>query len=312
KIFPPVEKYFTEDYRIPSIKKVRAEESEKGKFLVYIGIDGQNNLLPGKDYFIDLRYGEKDSIFSEISLLQKIEIDYEENVILNGSEIICSSFGLDKDTDYYIYVKLIGKNPSLQTPYSKTVLHTTDGIYPGIIYSLEGEGRESSVYVTWENNCNRFNIYSGDSPGNLNFLKTVTGNSAVIDNLVNGTIYYFSVSPLSETDQEGPVAYPVALCPKDCTPPPSPEGLYVEYKKENKKLQVMWNPVICDDLSCYRLYCFPSEQKIRLPFIIPSHICEMFIDNLSISHSYKIFVTSVDYNNNQSNPCEIKEIFIKE
>jgi hypothetical protein len=310
KIFPPAENYFSEDYRIPSIQELNAEESEKGHFAVYIRLQDENNLLPGEDYFIDLRYGEKDSVSREISLLKKIEIDYEKTIILNGSEIKCSSYGLDKDTDYYIYVKLIGKNPSIQTPYCKTFLHTTDGTYPGVIYSLQGEGRESSVYLTWEKESEKSNIYTGDSPDNLNFLKTVTGNSAVVDNLINGKIYYFSLSALSETGQEGPIANPVTVCPKDCTPPPPPEGLYVEYDKETEKLHITWNPVICDDLSCYRLYCFPSEQKIRLPLIIPSHMSEIFIDNLSVSHSYKIFITSVDYNNNQSNPCEIKEIFI--
>ena len=311
QIYPPPASYISEEaYIIPKIKNLKVRETNKGNFTINFLLEGieTTDLIPGENLFLDIRYSEKDISIKKVQLLKRVYVDYNSFIKDN---ISVSSSGLDKDTTYYFFVKLLTKNPSIQTPYEKSTLHTEDGLYPGLIYSLQGEGRESSVYLIWEDEyVKSYNIYMGQDPESMTKYSTSTENNITIEGLTNNKAYYFSVSATSDKGEEGCLSAPIIVYPQDCTPPPSPENIRIEYRKERKELYITWDVIYCQDLAGYMLYCFPREKGLRLPIILGSDVYETILEGLIEGYDYQLFITSIDYNNNQSQPAEVKEILI--
>ena len=307
QIFPPPDRYFSdEEYILPEISDLEIEETGRGGFLIAFELRGieDNKLLPGKDFFIDIRYGEIDNL----PALKPLEIDYK---LLDDNNISIESFGLDKDRDYIFYLRLVTKNPSVPVGYIKYTLHTRKGTYPGLIGGIKGEGRDSSLYLSWDRgeNLSSYNIYFGPNKDSMKKIKTLREENFLVEGLENNRAYCFSISGNSPEGEEGCLSYPITLYPKYFNPPPSPENLEAVYDRVNKKLHLSWSPVVCEDLAGYMVYCFLSEKGLRLPVVFNSSVLETSFNELKPG-IYTLFVTSFDHNRNQGPPCDRKEIFI--
>ncbi len=301
---------FTEENReipLPVIEDFNVKEIEKGKYIINIYLSDSEKFHSGENLYIDLKYSDRDISPDDIQLMKHIPVDY--STIKTGNPISITSFGLDKGKTYYFFLKLLGKNPLTQSRCLKKSITTKNGNYGGLISSFSAESRDGSVYLSWDGDEKKtYKIYRGNS-NDVKPYKETEGNNLLVEGLTNDRIYYFSICSLSDKEEEGCLSYPLTVSPRDTNPPEAPKNLYLKYSED--KLYITWDRSPSTDLSGYCLYCFRTDEYIRLPLILEQSETSWEFEGLEKGKNYTVFVTAVDWQNNQSEPYEKKYILIK-
>lgn len=319
KVFPSPDSYQKKDMRIPEVQDVVLNDKSHGKFEVIIKTvnKGKEEAIPGTNMFFDIRYSQSECEPPEVMLLPIMSMNYstltKSKKTSERTDYSFLSYGLDKGKNYFFYVKIIGNNITEKSYYKISTLKTRDGEYPELIKSVTGEGGEESALLKWEpssDNVSAYRIYYGETSENLDKKVDSKTNSFKIGGLKNGMVYYFSVCAVSGKGTEGCRSFPIAVCPKNCVPPPSPSNTNIDYN--NGYLRVTWDkPENSDRISGYYVYCNPS-CGMRLPLIIDRSNQEAQFSELRKGEDYTVFVTSFDSGYLQSYPSEIKKLKVPE
>ncbi|MFH1724441.1 MAG: fibronectin type III domain-containing protein [Elusimicrobiota bacterium] len=310
KIFPKPEAYYSKEKAaaLPEIKTFAIGEIGKGRYMASIEAASDDpGLTFGKDVFVDLRYSADKLPENELLLASRVEIDYDLLPVEKregGYAVTVDSFGLHDFKEYYFYLKLIGRHPEVRTPVKRAILVTKGGKHPDVVTDLKAEGREKSVVLSWKTSqegVERYNVYMGAHPQVLTKVDTVSEREAVVRELRNLEVYYFSVSAVDKDGAEGGLAYPVPAAPRKSAQPLPPKGLTVK-PADGHGLFIKWKPSPDEQLAGYRVYCFRSDRRLRLPLKVDKKLNELTIPGLEPGKKYTVFVTAVDFDNIQSPP----------
>ena len=319
RIFPPPTSYYAAPgaSHAPAPRRLTAKDEGRGRFSIALEVETPAGAKPtlGQEVFLDLRLADRALAGRKIALARRIKIDYQHCTWRQGGgglAVEYNDLGVAPGKRYFLYAKLHGRRPDDQTAYLSTALATIASPGPALVEGIKGEGREASVLVTWQKprGVAGFNVYSGKNARELAKVGSAQGSSFTVGGLRNGRGYYFAIVAVDAQGREGPLARPVLAFPKDCTPPLPPTDLRV-IPSIRHTLFVTWKLSPSKEVGGYRVYCFPSEQRLRYPLMVNSGTTKTVVANLEPGREYTVFVTAIDFQNNQSQAHEIKTVVAK-
>ncbi|MBN2444542.1 MAG: glycoside hydrolase family 9 protein [Spirochaetales bacterium] len=173
----------------------------------------------------------------------------------------------------------------------------------------------SQVNLDWQDNSesdlDHYNIYqsrtSGFTPGASTLIGTSTVSSFSATDLQAQTVYYFRVTAVDDSFNEGTPSSQVSattLTP-DPDPPGAPRGLLIS-SVDSFSITLDWYDNSEADLSKYRVYRSPSPGfSVGSTTYAGDTLVSNFIDTgLNSQTTYYYKVCSVDTSSNQSTPSE--------
>ena len=267
----------------------------------------------GRELFLDWRWTEQTDLPTDrYPLARRVPLVYdqlERKRVGDRLQVRATAYGLVPGRRYVFFAGVLGRAPERQAPVRRielTLAAAPD--CPPPVTDLQGEGREGGVFASWKIPTPapaRYNVYLGPNPWQLTAREPVTTAEVLLTGLANRRPVYLSVAPVNAAGQEGCRAWPVLLVPKDCTPPPAPTELAIVPSLKHEVF-VKWQAVKCEDLGGYRVYCFPAGRALRYPVQVDAGSNQTLLPGLSAGVEYRIFVTAADWENNESQPAEVK------
>jgi endo-alpha-1,4-polygalactosaminidase (GH114 family) len=282
----------------PQFGGLSIKELDSGRFELNYQAEENDGKL-GQDLFLDVRLSKQSQSGAGIALLEPLPVRYSTPGRLEG-------LGLEKGTRYFIYARLVGKSRSQRSNYLEISLTTAQGPQPTQVQKLKAEGRESSIFLSWQDSGHRYRVYQGPTPWQLTPIGVTNKPQFVIKDQINGQSTFVSVSALDTDERESALCSPLRARAQDSTPPPSPTAVVA--KSEGARIAVSWNSI--SDASSYKVYCCGSGEKYRVPLRVNFQTLEVDFGRLSKGR-YDIWVTAVDSAGNESRRNQTIELEIK-
>ena len=289
----------------PVAGALKVQELTPGRFGMQFELAGLGERVLGKDYFLDLRYGDHEAPAGQVGLLPAVPFDYSGLSVENGL-VKLESYGLEKGITGHFYVRGVGKSRNLDTPFLHVSLATAKHDRPGGVQELQAGGLEQSVRLTWKSKGpHSFRVYQGESPGTLKPGPVVNRLEARITGLRNGQIYYFAVAGLTADGKEGVLSRPVVGHAEDCTPPPSPSQITAQ--PEPHQVTIRWAGK--GDAKTFKVYCVPEGEKYRIPLRLGSDVSICTFKDV-VPGKYWVAVTAVDDSGNESKMAQKVQVVV--
>lgn|GEM_PF-1603858 len=308
---------------LPALRNVSAAINHNGALSVTLTVEKSGTgLLPGKDYFFDIRLKSEEDSLELPYFLHRITVDYKSMKITsteNADKYTVYDFCLQKGKNYTVMARLIGNNAESATPQETAQISTIHSPAPSTVQDLKAEPGDGSVILTWspgEANVepSGYRILYGPSPSSPDAVMTVKEPIAAVKGLTEGTEYFFTVSAVSRDGTSGFAACQVSAVPVKGALPPPPEKTSVV--TEGTRLVVSWERAKDRDISAYQIFCFPVTSgaslisQMRIPVKVGKEITTFTFSSLKAATRYCVFVTSLNSNNIESDPGEIHSIIM--
>lgn len=290
---------------VPQLGGLSVLELGNGRFRLSFDISGMERRQLGKDFFLDLRLSKEPLPAMEPCLVNAIPFDYSsvQQVEAGEGKLHCSieSFGLDKATNYWVYLRGFekGRGPGT-SPYLNVSLKTADAQAPAQMEELTAVGLDSSVRLKWKNSslvAKKFRVYMGDGPDRLRPISLVDQSEFRMAGLQNGKAYFFSVAGVDSSGQEGAACLPVATHPEDCLAPDGPAGLTAESSAPGT-IRLTWGKC-SSDCKTLKVYCAATKENYRIPARLSADLNSYEFKGL-MPGSYWVAVAGVDANGNET------------
>ena len=145
-----------------------------------------------------------------------------------------------------------------------------------------------------------YNVYrsttSGFTPGPANLIATPTTNSYLDLGLTNGITYYYRVSAVDNSSNEGDPSDEASGTPQDTVPPEQVTGLTVTNPGTGNMLQLSWTASSAPDIMAYKVYRSTTPGFTPGPaYLIATPITNSYIDSsLMDGITYYYRVSAVD------------------
>ena len=252
----------------------------------------------------DLRVTQRDDVTAERAAgLAPAQItDWK----VEGEKLVVHGTGLDKNQKYTVYLRLISRAFAPQTNFGWTGYTSANSDRPAQVEIESESSRPDGVELKFKADsliARIYRIYSVEGD-RTELLQEVSESPAILDNLEIGKTYHVVVSAVAADGSEGYASKQFPVVRRDVVAPPSPGEVTVE--QDGATTRFSWQPG--EGAESYRLYVVPKEKSFRLPLLVND--LEREVENV-VPGEYKVFLTSVDDNGNQSRPGPIRVVTIK-
>lgn len=209
-------------------------------------------------------------------------------------ELVLQAQGLNQDTSYTLFFRLVSASASLPSGFAWTNLKTRESELPGQPENLSASSDKDGLLIKFEHQdagpTRAFRVYRRKN-SERELVTETKSSPARITQLQVGEAAEFSVVPVHPDGKEGYPSLWYTAKRLDVVPPPSPGAVTMEGNVAR------WNPV--DGANTYRLYAVPAGSNFRLPLI--TEATELELEAVKPG-KYKLFLTTVDRSGNQSQP----------
>lgn len=275
----------------PTVTKITANDgSEPGEFEVEIEFDGP---IPA-DALPDLRVTDRNDLKPERAAqlaISRVSATRENQTLkLKGD-------GINKNTDYRLFFRLISKGRNAQTPFAWASFTSKSSQAPGQVTGLSSSSEAEGLMVSFAADslvAKSYRIYQKTPSQNVLVKETALSPVLLEDIAIKEPQRIFVVA-VGADGQEGYPSEVKTFVREDVTPPAAPGAVAISGTA--KSATFSWDEVA--ESEGYRLYVVPKGQGFRLP-----KICKETTITLSdISPGdYEVFLTAVDGDGNQSAP----------
>lgn len=284
----------------PSLKKVDISEGAPGTVTVKATFDGDIPAVASPD----LRFTTLEEV--EPSRASQLPPATVMNWKAEGPVLTLMCRGLDKNTDYRAFVRLLSRSNTPPTEFGWTTFHTRSSDLPSQIKNVSTSNRPDGVAVKFTADsllATSYRVYAYDK-GNSTLLQEGTFSPVVLPDMQVGEVKKVYVVAVTADGKEG---YPSELATAvrtDVIAPPPPGAVTVT--QDGADVHFSWGKG--PEAESYRLYTIPAGVNFRLPLLTGE--TEADAENM-VPGTYKVFVTSVDGAGNQSKPGPATEVTIK-
>ncbi len=213
-------------------------------------------------------------------------------------------------------VDLIGRESKMSPIVQVKPVDTTPPAPPLGLIVIDSHGR---AVLRWnyslELDAAGYNVYRntriGEEYVRVNKKMLPFSNPIFVDSTVQPGRYFYAISAIDSSGNEGKKSNPMMVIIKDSMPPDPPENVKAVYK--DKKIVITWSGARAKDLMGY--YIYRGTIKDRLPKINAKPLpvdARRFVDKgygeggFSSGYTYFVGVTSVDSSRNESKLMTIK------
>ncbi len=225
---------------------------------------------------------------AQLGLVEVKELQRDER------SLVLEAQGLNLDTAYTIYFRLVSSSPALPSGFAWTRLKTRDRDLPGQPEELSSSSDKDGLLLKFSHEdagpTRLFRVYRRTETGRK-LVQETKASPARITQLEVDEAAEFSVVPVGPDGNEGyPSSWTMAKR-VDVVPPGVPGRVTVEGNLAS------WTAV--EGAKTYRLYVVPEGTSFRLPVICDGTQFEL--ESVKPGR-YQLFLTAVDKAGNQSRP----------
>lgn len=284
----------------PTLKDIKVKESAPGRFTLTATFDSE---VP-KEALPDLRVTTRDDVQPRLAaqLPPAQLLDWKAN----GNTLTLEASGLDKNTTYRAFLRLISGSDTPQSDFGWTQFQTAASELPSQVKELSSSNQADGLMLNFTADsmvAEKYRVYKFENNEAKLLLETSESPATLKDLEVGDTFKVFVVAVTAD-GQEGYPSELHGIIRKDVVPP-NPPGI-VQMEQEGSTVTFWWDEA--PGAEKYRLYTVPEGQSLRLPHITEETEAEF--QNV-VPGKYRVFITAVDDAGNQSLPGLVTEVEIR-
>lgn len=285
----------------PTLSSLEFNENQSGHYELTATFDSE---IPEKA-LPDLRVTTRDDV--KAARAAQLAPAQVKNWKKDGSKLVLTGNGLDKNTTYTAFLRLISRSKTPQTSFGWTTFETQASELPPQIKNVSGSSVSDGVSVKFDADAllaSQYRVYQVQHEGEQKLLTSGKSSPLLLTTLPIGEVVRIEVVAVTDSGIEGFPSKITTVVRKDVTPPSAPGEVSVS--QEGETTTFSW--VSAEDASSYRLYVVPEGKDFRLPMLLSE--TEADVDNI-VPGKYRVFITAVDGAGNQSRPGPVKEFEIE-
>lgn len=275
----------------PAVKSLQVVEGERGELTLEAAFDSP---IP-EGAVADLRVTSRDDVTAERAA--ELPLASVTSFEPRGDRARLSASGLDKETSYKLFFRLISKSRASQPAFSSTAFKTRPSDLPAQVTDLVSNSAKDGLVLSFSTpaTASAFRIYSQSEDGSRKLLREAASSPVVLEQPAIDSAVRLVVAALDAQGREGYPSQPHLAVRRNVVAAPSPGPVSVS--GDAGLATFRWDAV--PEVSSYRLYVIPEGQKYRLPLVLDGPEAE--VQGVRPG-SYRVFATTVDGDGNQSGP----------
>lgn len=275
---------------LPVVTRITPKEEALGRFVIEVEFDGP---VP-EGALLDLRLTTRTDVTlrraAELPLVKLVDVLRQGNVWRLQGE------GLNKQTSYRLFLRLISRANVTPAPFVSTSLSTAPSNRLGQVGELSSESVMGGLSVSFEakEKAALYRVYRSDGKSR-SLLAEAAASPVMLPGLPSDQAVELVVSPVDAAGHEGYPSPPHVAVPRSVLPPQPPGAAVISGDARQARFE--WPAV--DNAVSYRLHAVPEGQSYRLPLVCKE--TSVTVSSLKKGR-YRVFVTAVDKSGNQSRP----------
>jgi hypothetical protein len=278
----------------PAVSGLHLREEEVGAFTLTVDFDGP---VPA-DAWPDLRVTTRTDVAPRLAA--ELPLTPVLSYRVDGQQAVVRGHGLDKDTLYQVFFRLISRAPAPQSPFAWSSFKTRPSELPAQVSDLSSESVSGGLQLSFacREPAARFRVYRQAESGQRELLLETDSSPVLLPQTEIDQALRLVVSALDPQGREGYPSSPHLAVRRNVTPPPAPAAVTIE--GDARQTLFSWQPVV--GAKSYRLYVIPEGQQFRLPLVVEEPSAQVRGARPGV---YRVFATSVDKDGNQSQPGRV-------